>query len=61
MIGCLITAMALGLGLHANLCLAQKLVAIKNRDQFYIMVRGQVVLSIILPNSARINVTNEEN
>ncbi|MCI33237.1 DNA (cytosine-5)-methyltransferase DRM2-like [Trifolium medium] len=71
-IGGLITSLASSLGLDTqiatldplpdstsldlNPCLAQKLVKLISGNKYYLMIRNQIVRSIMLPNRARIDV-----
>ena len=74
-IGGLITSLALALGLESELanlvpledgtplnlhsCLHQNFVQVKGQTQFYLMIRNELVRSIVLPNKERIDVRNE--
>lgn len=77
MIEGLITSLALALGLESELanlvaledctqldlhsCMNQKFVQVKGKIQFYLMIKNELVRSIVLPNREQINVRNENN
>lgn len=76
-VGELITFIALALGLgrevaqpipfegstfiDLNLCLSQRLIKLRKRNEYYLMIRNEVIKIIVLSNSTFINVHIEGN